>query len=109
MPEVPDGLAIETVWAVEAEYSAEAKERRSAVRAEHLQRIAKLRDEGTIIEAGGFADWSAALLIIRAGDAEAALDIVRNDIYVRSGVWTGIFKVRALGRVVRTDELSPSR
>ncbi len=104
--EIPEGLAIEQIWAVEATYGPDAAERRPAVRAEHLTRIAELRRAGTIIEAGAFADMSGSLVLLRAASEEAALVVVRSDVYYRSGVWTG-FRVRAFGRVARLDELTP--
>ena len=41
--EIPDGLAIESTWAVEATYGPDAAQRRPAVRQEHLKRIGELR------------------------------------------------------------------
>jgi uncharacterized protein YciI len=101
--EIPEGLAIETVWVVEATYGPDAAQRRAPVRAEHLRRIDALRQAGTIIEAGGFADMSGSLALIRATDEAAALAVVRDDVYTRSGVWTS-FRARPLGRVVREAE-----
>jgi uncharacterized protein len=100
--EIPDGLAIESIWVVEATYGPDAAARRPAVRAEHLARIARLRDEGTIVEAGAFTDMSSSLVLVRAPSEEAALAVVQADVYFRSQVWTG-FRVRAFGRVTRTD------
>lgn len=102
--EIPDGLAIEQVWVIEASYGPDAAERRRAVRAEHLSRLAELRQAGTMIEAGGFADMSGSLLLLHAASEEDALNIARADVYFRSGVWTGI-RARALGRVARESEL----
>jgi uncharacterized protein YciI len=104
--EIPDGLAIESVWAIEATYGPDAAERRPAVRQEHLKRIGQLRAAGTIVEAGGYADMSGSLLLVRAPDEAAAMAIVKSDVYTRSGVWTG-FRARAIGRVVRGDEITP--
>jgi uncharacterized protein YciI len=104
---IPDGLAIETIWAVEAAYGPDAAERRAPVRTEHLRRIAALREAGTIVEAGGYADMSGSLILIRAADEAAAMAVVRDDVYVRAGVWTDI-RVRKLGRVVRSEELDAS-
>jgi uncharacterized protein YciI len=104
--EIPDGLAIEPVWAIEATYGPDAAERRPAVRQEHLGRIGQLRAAGTIVEAGGYADMSGSLLLVRAPDEAAAMAIVKSDVYTRSGVWTG-FRARAIGRVVRSDEVEP--
>ena len=102
--EIPDGLAIDPVWAIEATYGPDAVERRPAVRHEHLTRIGELRAAGTIVEAGGYADMSGSLFLVRAPDEAAALSILKADVYTRSGVWTG-FRARALGRVVRREEL----
>jgi uncharacterized protein len=102
--EIPEGLAIEPVWVVEATYSADAAERRPAVRTQHLTRLGQLRAAGTIVEAGGFPDMSGSLIVVRAGTEEEALAIVRADVYFTSGVWTS-FRVRAFGRVARTEEL----
>ena len=86
--EIPEGLAIEPIWAIEATYGTDAAERRPAVRHEHLARIGRLRAAGTVIEAGGYADMSGSLLLVRAPDEAAALAIMRDDVYMRSGVWT---------------------
>jgi hypothetical protein len=103
--EIPDGLAIEKVWAVEAKYGPDAAERRPAVRSEHLSRIADLRATGVIVEAGAYTDMSGSLVLLRAASEEEALSLVRADIYFRSGVWTDV-RVRAFGRVARLDELA---
>lgn len=102
--EIPEGLAIEQIWVIEASYGPDAAARRSAVRAEHLTRIAALREAGTIVEAGAYSDMSGSLFLMRAQGEEAALAIMQADVYFRTGVWTG-FRVRALGRVARLDEL----
>ena len=98
-PELPDGVSVETVYAVEISYAPEAKTRRPAVRLEHLTRAARLRREGTLIEAGGYLDWRSALLIFRVPSELAALDLIREDVYFSSGVWLADPKIRALARV----------
>jgi uncharacterized protein YciI len=98
--ELPDGVRIETIYAVEIGYTPEAAERRPAVRHEHLTRIARLIREGRLIEAGGYLDFSAALLLVRAPSAEDALALVRDDVYVRSGVWRDDPRPKGYGRVV---------
>jgi uncharacterized protein YciI len=103
--EVPEGLAIERIWVVEAELAPDASERREPVRAEHLARIGELRAAGTVVEAGAYADMSASLLLLRVPTEEAALAVASADVYFRSGVWTA-FRIRALGRVVRSNELT---
>jgi uncharacterized protein YciI len=101
--EIPEGLAIEQIWVVEAALGPDAAERRAAVRSEHLARLARLRDAGTVVQAGAFAAMSASLLLLRVPSEEAALALARADVYYRAGVWTG-FRIRALGRVIRTKE-----
>jgi uncharacterized protein YciI len=101
----PEGLAIEQIWVVEATLGPDAAERRAPVRHEHLARIARLRGEGTVVEAGAFADMSASLLLFRVPSREAALALAHADVYFKAGVWTE-FRVRALGRVVRADEIT---
>ena len=105
MAEIPDGLAIETIWVVEATYGPAAAERRPAVRHEHMTRLARLREAGTVLEAGGFIDMSASLLLIRAASEEEALALAREDVYTRAGVWTTL-RARPMGRVARVDELA---
>jgi uncharacterized protein YciI len=99
-PELPDGVTVETVYAVEISYSPDAQAKRPAVRLEHLMRVARLLRDGTLIEAGGYLDWESALLIFRAGSEREAIDLIRDDVYLRSGVWLDDPKVRALARVV---------
>ena len=67
-------------------------------------RIGRLRLAGTIVEAGGYSDMSGSLFLIRADDESSAVAILRDDVYARSGVWTA-FRARAMGRVVRRDEV----
>jgi uncharacterized protein YciI len=99
-PELPNGVTVETVYAVEISYSPEAQAKRPAVRIEHLTRVARLLAQGTLIEAGGFLDWKSALLIFRAGSEQEAIDHIRDDVYLRSGVWLDDPKARAMARVV---------
>jgi uncharacterized protein len=103
--DIPEGLAIEPIWAVEATYGPDAAERRRAVRYEHVRRLGELRAAGIVIEAGGYTDMSGSLLLVRAPDEAAALAIFEADVYTSSGVWTSL-RARVLGRVVRRDELA---
>ena len=99
-PELPDGVTVETVYAVEISYSPEAQAKRPAVRIEHLTRVARLLREGTLIEAGGYLDWKSALLIFRAADEQEAIDLIRDDVYLRSGVWLDDPVARPMARIV---------
>lgn len=98
--ELPDGVTVETVYAVEISYAPDAAVRRGPVRQEHLTRIAELLASGRLVEAGGYLDFSAAMLLVRAESADEAIALVRDDVYLRSGVWVDDARARAYGRVV---------
>ena len=89
---------IESVWLVEATYAPDAAETRVPFRAEHIARIRELKRLGIVIEAGAYSDVSATLVLVRAADEEAALDICRGDVYLRNGVWVEL-RARPFGRV----------
>ena len=98
--EFPPGVDIEKVFLVEAQYTPEAAERRPAVRAEHLARIAELLRAGTLVVGGAYADGlTSSIMLVRADDAAAALAVARADVYVKSGVWADI-SARPFGHVV---------
>jgi uncharacterized protein YciI len=102
--ELPADVAIETIFVIEATYGPDAEETRRPFRPEHLRRISELRDSGVVIDAGGYLDFSASLVLVRAADESAALAIVADDVYLRNGVWTEV-RARPFGRVVRPAEL----
>ena len=105
MSGLPPTVRIENTWLVEATYAPDAAETRVPFRAEHLRRCAELKAQGVIVEVGAFADVSASVLILRAADEAAALAMVRDDVYMRNGVWVEV-RARAFGRVV-SDGPSP--
>ena len=98
MTDVAPPSPIELVWLVEATYAPDAAETRVPFRAEHIARLQELKRQGIVIEAGAFVDVSATLLVIRAADEEAALDVCRADVYLRNGVWVEL-RARPFGRV----------
>ena len=102
--ELPDGIAVEPIFAIEARYAPDAAETRPAHRAEHLARIAALRDAGVIIEAGAFTDMSTSLLLVCAKDEATVRELAASDVYMRTGVWVEL-RVRPFGRVCRSDEV----
>jgi len=102
MSEMPAGVAVENIWLVEATYAPDAAETRIPFRAEHLARIGELKDDGVYLEAGAFPDVSASIILLRAASEEAALEIVRGDVYLRNGVWVEL-RARPFGRVVRVS------
>lgn len=99
MTDPTPSATIEPVWLVEATYAPDAAETRTPFRAEHLARVVALKEAGVFVEVGAFVDVSASILVVRAASAEAALEIVRDDVYLRNGVWVEV-RARAFGRVV---------
>jgi len=97
MSQLPSSL--EPVWFVEATYAPDAAETRVPFRAQHLARLLELKEAGVVIEAGAFADVSASILLVRATDEAAALELCRSDVYMRNGVWVEV-RARPFGRVV---------
>ncbi len=102
MPDLPPGVAIENVWAIEASYPPDVLERRAPVRARHLERIARLQREGVVIAGGAFADLSGSLLLVRFPDEDAVREFIESDIYWSSGVWTD-YRSRPFGLVRLAD------
>ncbi len=100
MTDRPLENAIESVWLIEATCAPDAAETRVPLRARHLARLAELQEAGVVIEVGAFADVSASIIIVRAVDEAAALDIARRDIYMANGVWVEL-RARPFGRLVR--------
>lgn len=98
MTDPAPNVAIEPVWLVEATYAPDAAETRTPFRAEHLARVVALKEAGVFVEVGAYADVSASVVIVRAESAEAALEIVRDDVYLRNGVWVEL-RARAFGRI----------
>lgn len=97
-PSTPAGL--ESIWFVEATYAPDAAETRAPFRAEHLAGVRRRLESGEYVEAGAFTDVSASVVLVRAESAEAALALVRDDVYLRNGVWVEV-RARAFGRVTR--------
>ncbi len=97
--DVPAGVHVETIYVVEATYGPDAERLRPAARPEHLAHIGEMLRSGQVIEAGGYLDFSSALLLVNASSEDEALDIFRNDVYIRTGVWTDL-RARPLGRVI---------
>jgi uncharacterized protein YciI len=51
-----------------------------------------------VVEAGAFVDVSASIILVRAADEQAALELCRDDVYLRNGVWVEV-RARPFGRV----------
>jgi uncharacterized protein len=98
-PQIPEGVRIERIWAIEATYAPDGAETRAPYRAEHLARMAKLHREGILVAAGAYTDVSKSIVLIRAETEEEALAIAREDPYVPGGVWVEV-RVKPFGLVV---------
>nr|WP_221375441.1 YciI family protein [Actinoplanes polyasparticus] len=59
---------------------------RAERRPEHLEHLAKLQAEGSLLLAGPLADLSGGIIVLTAADAEAAQALVERDPYTRHGV-----------------------
>lgn len=100
-PGTPTGVPVpgEAVWFAEARFASDAADRRGPFRQEHLERIARLRTEGVVIEGGAFLDTlTSSVVIIRAASEADARAVMEGDPYVAAGIWTEI-SVRPWGRV----------
>jgi uncharacterized protein len=106
MTDQPTAVTIEPTWLIEATYAPDAAETRVPFRGRHLARLAELMDAGVVVAAGAFTDVSASIVIIRATDEQAALDIARSDIYMANGVWVEV-RARPFGLVVRPGAAGP--
>lgn len=102
--EIPDGVVLEPIFVIEATYAPDAAETRPAHRPTHLARIVELRRTGVVLEAGAYPDLSGSLLLVRAADADGAMAVARDDVYMREGVWVEA-RVRPFVRVARADEV----
>lgn len=100
MPEPAAPGPLEPIWLVEATYAPDAAETRTPFRAEHLAGIRKRLESGEYVEAGAYMDVSASVILVRAESEAAAVALVRDDVYLRNGVWVEV-RARAFGRVTR--------
>lgn len=90
--------ALEPVWLVTATYAPDAEETRAPFRAAHLANAARLKAAGVIVEIGGYVDVSASVIVIRAESEQAALDVCRQDVYMKNGVWVEL-RAKPFGRL----------
>lgn len=59
---------------------------RAERRPEHLDHLAKLQAEGSVVLAGPLADLSGGIIVLAAEDLAAAQALVEQDPYTRHGV-----------------------
>jgi uncharacterized protein YciI len=96
--EIPEGVEIEHVWAIEADFAPDGEARRRPVRHAHLANLAQLMREGVVIAAGAVGNVESAFIVVRVADEAAARDLAERDVYWTSGAWSGI-RIRPYGLV----------
>lgn len=95
--------SLEPVWFVEATYAPDGAEARVPFRAEHLAAAAERLADGRYALVGAFADVSASVMVVRAPTEADAIELVRDDVYLRNGVWVEV-RARPFGMVVVAPE-----
>ena len=71
-------------------YAADALERRTPYRHEHLAGLQRQKDEGVLLTLGPTADTSHVFGLYEAADQETVECLVKGDIYWRQGIWTAV-------------------
>ena len=69
-------------------YCEDALKKRIPYREEHLNRLSKLKKEGTLITLGPTKCNRYVFGIFKSGDIEKIRTIVKEDIYWREGIWS---------------------
>lgn len=72
---------------------------RNRVRAEHLDYLHSLQDQGTLVMAGPLADTSGAVVVLDVADESAVRDVIAGDPYTREQA-TADHRIRAWNVVV---------
>jgi uncharacterized protein YciI len=97
--EIPKGVEIEQVWAIEADFAPDGEARRQPVRHAHL---AQLMREGVVVVAGAVGHLESAFIVVRVADEAAAREFAEHDVHGTSGAWARI-RVRPYGLVRLSD------
>ncbi len=100
--EIPEGVEIEQVWAIEADFAPDGEARRRPVRHAHLANLAQLMREGVVVAAGAVGQVESAFIVVRVADEAAARDLAEHDVYWTSGAWARV-RVRPYGLVRLSD------
>ncbi len=73
-------------------YCEDALIKRKPFREEHLQRLSKLKKEGTLITLGPTKCNRYVFGIFKAEDIEYIRSLIKEDVYWKEGIWTD-FKI----------------
>ena len=71
-------------------YCENAIEKRSPFRDEHLSRLSKLKDQGTLITLGPTKCSKYVFGIFEATSIDFVRRILEDDIYFKEGIWTSV-------------------
>ncbi len=75
------------LWGI---YCANALEKRTPFREEHLNRLATLKENGTLITLGPTTSSSHVFGIFEGNSIEEIRDLIKDDIYWKKRIWTDI-------------------
>ncbi|WP_320675467.1 YciI family protein [Prochlorococcus sp. MIT 1341] len=71
-------------------YCENALEKRTPFREEHLDRLGKLKHEGTLVTLGPTKCSSYVFGIFEASTIDRVREILEEDIYWKEGIWTSL-------------------
>jgi uncharacterized protein YciI len=71
-------------------YCADALERRTPFRDEHLAGLQRQKEDGVLLTLGPTADTSHVFGLYEAEDRETVESLVKGDVYWRQGIWTAV-------------------
>jgi uncharacterized protein YciI len=71
-------------------YCADALERRTPFRDDHLAGLHRQKEDGVLLTLGPTADTSHVFGLYEAEDPETVESLVKGDIYWRQGIWTAV-------------------
>ena len=71
-------------------YCADALERRTTFRDEHLAGLQRQKEDGVLLTLGPTADTSHVFGLYEADDRETVETLVKGYIYWRQGIWTAV-------------------
>jgi len=71
-------------------YCADALERRTPFRDDHLAGLQRQKEDGVLLTLGPTADTSHVFGLYEAEERETVESLVKGDIYWRQGIWTAV-------------------
>jgi uncharacterized protein YciI len=71
-------------------YCADALERRTPFRDDHLAGLQRQKEDGVLLTLGPTADTSHVFGLYEAEDRETVESLVKGDVYWRQGIWTAV-------------------